>query len=276
MRAYELSNSVVFRIANDHLPLQLNLPSAAPFSVEHWRHLHQFQTILLITQQLLLSILGKHSQSNGTKKKLLTESIKTCLCTCYLSTCCFVGFVGALLGTYEDNRFKSESKKLPALKCIDFLGLRGGPELEKKLKYIEDVCSRVHFIAAACENILTVSNGKTIEVNNNDAEGRLTLADALVYACNQDGYSPTKFFHCCLQIVDLATLTGACIVALGPSIAGIFIPSDELEKEGQQIVPVILKFSYQEGIIKTKFRLLFLSLGTKFTETTFETRDKGL
>ncbi|GLT73361.1 hypothetical protein SLA2020_452270 [Shorea laevis] len=61
----------------------------------------------------------------------------------------------------------------------------------------------------------------TIEVNNTDAEGRLTLADALVYACNQ-GVE---------KIVDLATLTGACVVALGPSIAGIFTPSDDLAKE---------------------------------------------
>uniref|UniRef100_A0A1D1YTV7 Leucine aminopeptidase 2, chloroplastic n=1 Tax=Anthurium amnicola TaxID=1678845 RepID=A0A1D1YTV7_9ARAE len=90
----------------------------------------------------------------------------------------------------------------------------------------------VHFIVAACENmisgtgmrpgdIVTASNGKTIEVNNTDAEGRLTLADALVYACNQ-GVD---------KIVDLATLTGACVVALGPSIAGAFTPSDDLAKE---------------------------------------------
>ncbi|KAI4987961.1 hypothetical protein ZWY2020_029591 [Hordeum vulgare] len=51
--------------------------------------------------------------------------------------------------------------------------------------------------------------------------GRLTLADALVYACNQ-GVD---------KIIDLATLTGACVVALGPSIAGIFTPSDELAEE---------------------------------------------
>ncbi|MFS7932145.1 putative aminopeptidase [Helianthus anomalus] len=270
-----------------------------------------------------------------------------------------------LLGSYEDNRFKSEYKK-PSLKCVDFFGLGGGPEFEKKLKYTEDICSgvilakelvnapanvltpevlaeeaakiaatysdvftakildteqckelkmgsylgvaaastnppkfihlcykppngpvktklalvgkgltfdcggyniktgfgsmdlmkcdmggsaavlgaakalgqikppgvEVHFIVAACENmisgtgmrpgdILTASNGKTIEVSDTDAEGRLTLADALVYACNQ-GVD---------KIVDLATLTGACIVALGPSIAGIFTPSDELCKE---------------------------------------------
>ncbi|KAG7945323.1 hypothetical protein I3843_15G145900 [Carya illinoinensis] len=90
----------------------------------------------------------------------------------------------------------------------------------------------VHFIVAACENmisgtgmrpgdIVTASNGKTIEVNNTDAEGRLTLADALVYACNQ-GVE---------KIVDLATLTGACRVALGLSIAGVFTPSDDLAKE---------------------------------------------
>ncbi|KAK8936707.1 hypothetical protein KSP39_PZI011891 [Platanthera zijinensis] len=90
----------------------------------------------------------------------------------------------------------------------------------------------VHFIVAACENmisgtgmrpgdIITASNGKTIEVNNTDAEGRLTLADALVYACNQ-GIE---------KVVDLATLTGACVVALGPTIAGFFSPSDELAKE---------------------------------------------
>ncbi|KAG2668232.1 hypothetical protein I3760_15G150600 [Carya illinoinensis] len=60
-----------------------------------------------------------------------------------------------------------------------------------------------------------------MQVNNTDAEGRLTLADALVYACNQDVE----------KIVDLATLTGACRVALGLSIAGVFTPSDDLAKE---------------------------------------------
>lgn len=90
----------------------------------------------------------------------------------------------------------------------------------------------VHFISAASENmisgsgmrpgdIVTASNGKTIEVDNTDAEGRLTLADALVYACNQ-GVD---------KIIDLATLTGAIRVALGPSIAGILTPSDELAEE---------------------------------------------
>ncbi|PZO40182.1 MAG: leucyl aminopeptidase [Shackletoniella antarctica] len=87
----------------------------------------------------------------------------------------------------------------------------------------------VHFISAAAENmisgnamrpgdILTASNGKTIEVNNTDAEGRLTLADALVFA-EKLGVD---------AIVDLATLTGACIIALGDDIAGIFSENDQL------------------------------------------------
>jgi leucyl aminopeptidase len=95
--------------------------------------------------------------------------------------------------------------------------------------------AEVHFISAVAENmisghamhpgdILKASNGKTIEVNNTDAEGRLTLADALVFA-DKLGLD---------AIVDLATLTGACIVALGNEIAGLFTPSDELASELQK------------------------------------------
>jgi len=60
-------------------------------------------------------------------------------------------------------------------------------------------------------DVLTIRNGKTIEVANTDAEGRLVLADALALACE----------HAPDAIVDLATLTGACMVALGPKIAGL-------------------------------------------------------
>lgn len=87
----------------------------------------------------------------------------------------------------------------------------------------------VHGIIAACENmpsgssykpgdILTAKNGKTIEVDNTDAEGRLTLADALCYACdlNVD------------EVIDIATLTGACMVALGTVASGIMGNDEEL------------------------------------------------
>jgi leucyl aminopeptidase len=60
-------------------------------------------------------------------------------------------------------------------------------------------------------DVLHARNGKTIEVLNTDAEGRLILADALAYAVDQ------KIGH----LVDLATLTGSCIVALGMDVAGL-------------------------------------------------------
>lgn len=86
----------------------------------------------------------------------------------------------------------------------------------------------VHGIIAACENmpsgnsykpgdIVTAKNGKTIEVDNTDAEGRLTLADALCYACEL-GVD---------EVVDIATLTGACMVALGSVASGIMGNNDE-------------------------------------------------
>jgi len=88
---------------------------------------------------------------------------------------------------------------------------------------------RLDVIVAATENmigphayrlgdVLTASNGKTVEINNTDAEGRLTLADALVYASQLE---PDV-------MVDFATLTGACMVALGPRIAGVMTDDERL------------------------------------------------
>ena len=68
-------------------------------------------------------------------------------------------------------------------------------------------------------DIIKMHNGKTVEVLNTDAEGRLILADALSYGVEQ--YSP----KC---IIDFATLTGACIIALGSNVAGIVGNDDEL------------------------------------------------
>ncbi|WP_240034335.1 leucyl aminopeptidase [Cardinium endosymbiont of Culicoides punctatus] len=115
----------------------------------------------------------------------------------------------------------------------------------------------VHFIIAATENmingsatkpgdVVTASNGKTIEIDNTDAEGRLTLADALVYAekLNVDA------------IVDLATLTGAMVVALGSKISGVFGTDQKLvdgllsasPKTGEKIWQMPLEESYFEGM----------------------------
>jgi len=67
-------------------------------------------------------------------------------------------------------------------------------------------------------DVLKAITGKTIEVINTDAEGRLILADALGYA---QRYSPRA-------VIDLATLTGACVVALGTVAAGLFSTDDDL------------------------------------------------
>ncbi len=67
-------------------------------------------------------------------------------------------------------------------------------------------------------DILRAANGKTIEILNTDAEGRLVLADALSWAIKQ-GLSP---------LVDAATLTGAMVVALGHVRAGVFSNDETL------------------------------------------------
>lgn len=115
----------------------------------------------------------------------------------------------------------------------------------------------VHFISAVTENmisghamhpgdILTASNGKTIEVNNTDAEGRLTLADALVYT-DKLGVE---------AMVDLATLTGACVVALGEDIAGLWTENEAIatqitkaaELSGEKFWQMPMEEKYFEGM----------------------------
>ena len=88
------------------------------------------------------------------------------------------------------------------------------------------------FIVPACENvvgsratkpgdIVTAMSGTTIEVLNTDAEGRLILADALTYA---QKFKPEL-------IIDMATLTGACVVALGKHMSGFMTNSESLANE---------------------------------------------
>jgi leucyl aminopeptidase len=73
-------------------------------------------------------------------------------------------------------------------------------------------------------DILRAANGKTIEINNTDAEGRLALADALSYAVKQG----------CAPLIDAATLTGAMSVALGSVRAGVFSNDEEFERAVEQ------------------------------------------
>jgi leucyl aminopeptidase len=88
----------------------------------------------------------------------------------------------------------------------------------------------IHAIAPCCENlvsgrafklgdVLTSMDGTTVEINNTDAEGRLILGDAITYARSK--VEPD-------EIIDFATLTGACMVALGAYTAGVFSDDEPL------------------------------------------------
>ena len=120
------------------------------------------------------------------------------------------------------------------------------------------VTARVHGIFGAAENmvsgssyklgdVLTILNGKTVEVLNTDAEGRLVLADCLSYASNLDDVT---------HIVDLATLTGAAVVALGEHYTALYANDDAFrvtlrdaaEAGGEAFWPMPLEPLYDELI----------------------------
>lgn len=71
-------------------------------------------------------------------------------------------------------------------------------------------------------DVLNSASGKTVEVINTDAEGRLVLCDAIAYA--RKHWQPSA-------LIDIATLTGACAVALGSQVAGLFASDDELAQK---------------------------------------------
>jgi leucyl aminopeptidase len=100
-------------------------------------------------------------------------------------------------------------------------------------------------------NIVKSMSGKTIEVINTDAEGRLILADALTYA-KQIG---------CSHLIDAATLTGAIVVALGHVHVGLFANDDALAKrlldaagaEGEKMWQMPLDDDYKDQYLKSAF-----------------------
>jgi leucyl aminopeptidase len=94
--------------------------------------------------------------------------------------------------------------------------------------------------------VVTASNGVTIEVVSTDAEGRMLLADALVFAAR---FKPAA-------VVDIATLTGACVVALGKAAAGVFSTDDALRdrllaaaaRTGEKLWPLPLFPEYEKTL----------------------------
>jgi leucyl aminopeptidase len=169
-------------------------------------------------------------------------------------------FLGVARGSVEPPRFivlqhlKGDKKQKPTVlvgKGITFdtggISLKPGAEMDE-MKY--DMCGAASVLGtfkaigeldlainaigliATCENmpdagaikpgdILTSMSGQTIEVLNTDAEGRLILCDALTYA---ERFEPSA-------VVDIATLTGACVIALGHHPSGLFSNKDTLAAE---------------------------------------------
>ena len=97
------------------------------------------------------------------------------------------------------------------------------------------------------DDILTAMNGRTVEIQNTDAEGRVILADGLSYTTMK--YEPK-------EVIDFATLTGACMVAVGEERSGLFSPVDSLAKKlkkasetvGEQLWRLPLGEEFSESI----------------------------
>jgi leucyl aminopeptidase len=141
---------------------------------------------------------------------------------------------------------------------MDMAGAAAVISAMRAIAELKELDIEVHGFVPTCENmpsgrsskpgdIVTAMNGKTIEVNNTDAEGRLILCEALTYA--QQETNPD-------EVLDLATLTGACIVALGKAAAGIMGTSDDLldrvrksgEAAGEKLWPLPLYDEYKQAL----------------------------
>jgi probable aminopeptidase NPEPL1 len=99
------------------------------------------------------------------------------------------------------------------------------------------------------DDILTMRSGKTVEVNNTDAEGRLVLADGLAWLC--EGDRPDELF-------DLATLTGAALVATGKVHAALYCSDEALEQRvlavGRAVGEPCHALPYAPELFRKEFR----------------------
>lgn len=158
--------------------------------------------------------------------------------------------------TFDSGGLDLKSSKAMQTMKIDMAGAGTVFGIFKALKQI-DVPYEIYGIIPLCENMISYKalkpgdiiktySGKTIEVINTDAEGRLILADGLAYA---QKFNPDI-------IIDLATLTGACIDALGENIAGIFSTNKKISEilkksslfTGEKIWELPLEESYKKEL----------------------------
>ena len=127
--------------------------------------------------------------------------------------------------------------------------MRAIAELKPKVRVIGIVCASENMPSGKAQkpgDVQIAMNGKSIEIINTDAEGRLVLADGLHYA-RQLG---------CTHLIDAATLTGACVIALGMVNAGVFANDDDfyatfsksLQKSGEKMWRLPVDDDYKDMI----------------------------
>lgn len=131
-----------------------------------------------------------------------------------------------------------------------FGAILAAAEMEMKVNFTVVVAATENCIGGGAYkpgDVFTSYTGRTVEIVNTDAEGRLTLADALAYCAAK--LKPTR-------MINLATLTGACVVALGEEIAGLMSNNDRLaesieqasERSGEAVWRLPLPKSYQKQL----------------------------
>ena len=149
----------------------------------------------------------------------------------------------ALVGkglTFDSGGLSLKTSKGMETMKMDMGGAAAVIATMKAIAELGDLDVEVHGFVGTCENmpsgrsskpgdIVTSMNGKTVEVNNTDAEGRLVLGDVVTYA--QQKTDPD-------ELIDLATLTGACVVALGHVAVGVMGNNqkliDRLKESGER------------------------------------------
>lgn len=170
-----------------------------------------------------------------------------------------IGLVGKGV-TFDSGGLSLKPAKAMEMMKEDMAGAAAIIGIMNAVSKIQPANIQITAIIAAAENmpsgkalkpgdVITAMNGKTIEVNNTDAEGRLTLADAIVYLSQ-------KFPD---EIIDFATLTGACTVALGNICAGLMGNDQELierikaaaERTGELFWQLPLYPEYKEKLKST-------------------------
>ena len=112
-----------------------------------------------------------------------------------------------------------------AVVCASFLALT---QQKPKINVVAIACLTENAIgghATLTESVITSMSGKTVEINNTDAEGRLVLADGITYVIQKEKVT---------KIITIATLTGAVVSALGENITGVLTNNYEFYQEFRQ------------------------------------------